>query len=170
MNRNLKISLFVLFCLFSFSGIQAQKFGYLNSKAILEEMAEVKQMRSNLEALQKQLQKQGQQLLEEYQLEEKAAIDKKAKRVLSPVQEEEILAKLQEKQKTILEFEQKMQNQLLEKEQKLLKPILEKVETAINDVADEGGYQMIFDSTTGILLYANDDQDVSNLVKAKLGI
>ena len=37
--------------------LKAQKFGYLNSQAILAELPEVKQSEAELEALQKQLQK-----------------------------------------------------------------------------------------------------------------
>ena len=41
---------------------------------------------------------------------------------------------------------------------------------AIKEVANEGGYQMIFDASTSILLYAEDNADVSDAVKTKLGI
>lgn len=47
--------------------LSAQKFGYLNSQAILAELPEVKQSEAELEALQKQLQKKGQTMLETLQ-------------------------------------------------------------------------------------------------------
>ncbi len=149
---------------------QAQKFGYVNSQLILSEMSDVKQMNANLEALKKQLQKKGQSMLASYQQQEQDAMKKKERGELSPVQEETLLKQLQGKQNELLKFEQDMQKQLLEKEQKLLEPILTKVNTAIQDVAKENGYNMIFDASAGILLYAEEDQDLSAMIKAKLGL
>ena len=59
---------------------------------------------------------------------------------------------------------------MLEKRESLLKPIYDKVNDAIKKVAKDGGYQMIFDASTSILLYAEDGADVSDKVKAELGI
>ena len=44
----------------------AQKFGYVNSKAILSELPAVKQMEANLKALGTQLQKKGEQMVTAY--------------------------------------------------------------------------------------------------------
>ncbi len=166
MNKIIKISFLLLAFVCLMSSAQAQKFGYLNSQAILAEMPEVKEMQSNLEALQKQLQKQGQTMVETYKKEEQDAVRKKEQGLMSPIQEQELLEALQAKQGEILSFEKDMQQKLAEKEQKLLKPILDKVNTAISDVAKEKGFQMIFEQ--GVLLYADETQDVSDLVKAKL--
>jgi Skp family chaperone for outer membrane proteins len=45
----------ILFLAFSFSAIQAQKVGHLNSQTLLAEMPEVKEAESNLKAFQTQL-------------------------------------------------------------------------------------------------------------------
>ena len=49
---------------------QAQKFGYVNSALILQEMPDVKQMNSNLEGFKTQLEKKAKQMMEDYQMEE----------------------------------------------------------------------------------------------------
>ena len=64
MKRIVTISCLLLMVIGAMSTVQAQKFGYVNSTAILAEMPEVKQMEANLEALQKQLQKKGQSMVE----------------------------------------------------------------------------------------------------------
>ena len=147
---------------------QAQKFGYVNSSAILAEMPDVKQADANLEALQKQLQKKGQKMLEDLQKKYAEAQQKVAEGVWSPKQQEEEGAKLQAEQTKIAQFEQDMVNQIATKREELLKPILDRVNEAIKTVAKENGYQFIFDSQ--VLLYAEEAADVSSQVKSKLGI
>ncbi len=146
----------------------AQKFGYINSAAVLAELPEVQQMRSNLESLQKQLQKKGQQMMTDYQTKQQEALAKQQNGTLAPVEEKQVMEDLQKKEQEILKFEQEMQQKLGTKEQELLSPILEKVNTAIQDVAKADGYQFIFDTSSGVLLYADEAQDVTAKVKAKL--
>lgn len=148
--------------------VEAQKFGYINSAAVLSELPEVKQMRSNLEGLQKQLQKKGQQMLTDYQTKQQDALSKQQAGTLAPVEQQKVAEDLQKKEQEILKFEQEMQTKLASKEQELLEPILNKVNTAIQEVAKENGFQFIFDTTSGVLLYAEESQDVTDLVKAKM--
>ena len=168
MKRILKISGLLLMVFGAMSTLQAQKFGYVNSSAILAEMPEVKQMEANLEALQKQLQKKGQGMVEQSQQDYAAIQQKAASGDLSPKQQEEAGKKLEDQQAEIGKFEQDMVKQLQEKRNKELQPILEKVNQAITDVAKENGLQFIFDE--GVILYADESMDVATLVKAKLGL
>ena len=168
MKKIIKIGMLLvgLVCI-SFS-LQAQKFGYVNSQAILAEMAEVKQARAKLEALEKQLTKKGQQMVESFQSDYKALAEKEQQGVMSPKQLQEEANKLKEREAEIGKYQQEMQKQLLDKEKTELEPIITKVNQAIKDVAVEGGYQFIFDSSTQVLLYADQSTDVTDLVKAKL--
>lgn len=168
MKITLKIaSLFiVLFCMAS--TVQAQKFGFVNSAKILSEMAEVKQAEANLEALQKQLQKKGQGMVQKLQSDYTAIQGRIEKGEMTPKQQEEEAKKLKQREADIAKFEQDMVKQIQDKRNELLKPIYDKVNDAITAVAKEGGYQFIFDE--GVLLYFEDTQNVSSLVKAKLGI
>ncbi len=149
---------------------QAKKLGYINSAAILAEMPEVKQMQANLEGFQTQLQKKGEQMVAEYQQKQQEAIQRKERGELSPVQEEQVLKELQEKEQKIYAYQAEMQQKLAEKEQTLLKPILEKINKAIQEVAKSEGYAYIFDLSTGAILYADESLDLTNKVKAKLGM
>ncbi len=151
-------------------GAQAQKFGYVNSQAILSEMPEVKSANAEIEALQKQLQKKGQTMLTELQKSVATLQQRDQSGDLSPKQAEDESKKLEAKQAELVKFEQDMNNQVLQKQEALLQPILDKVNVAIKDVAQSDGYQFIFDSSLGFILYADEAADVTTKVKAKLGM
>jgi outer membrane protein len=129
-------------------------------------MPEVKQADANLEALQKQLQKKGQSMLEQLQQDYGVFQQKVQGGDLSPKQQEEEAQKLQAREQEIAAFEQDMRKQVSDKREELLGPIYEKVNQAIKDVAEENDFQFIFDQN--VLLYAEDSQNVNDLVKAKL--
>lgn len=154
----------------SYETAEAQKYAYVTSGAILEKMPEMEQMKSNLEGYQAQLQKKGQQMLQEFQTQQADAAAKKERGELSPVQEQKILEELQKKQDELLNYEQEMQNMLLTKQEELLKPILERVNTAIQDISKEDQYTMVFDMSSGAVLFADSTSDITPKVKLKLGI
>ena len=91
---------------------------------------------------------------------------------MSPVEQEKVQKELQEEQGKIMKFEQEMQQTILKKQQELLDPVLKRVNDAINNVAKEGGYTMIFNASpsVGVILYADETQDVTAAVKSKLGL
>ena len=168
MKRILKATLIVAI-LFSLSfNAEAQKFGYVNSGEILQAMPAVKQADANLEALQTQLQKKGQGMLEKLQKDYLAIQQKVERGELSPQEQQTEGQKLEKRQAEIATFEQDMIKQLEDKRTGLLKPIYDKINKAIADVAKEGGYQMIFEQ--GVLLYQDPSLDVSSKVRAKLGM
>lgn len=148
--------------------VQAQKYGYVNSTAIMAELPEVKQVESSLKDLQTQLQKKGQQMVEAYQTKRQDAAAKAERGELSPVEQQKVVEDLGKQEQQLLQYEQEMMQKIQAKEAELLNPVLERVNNAIKAVADENGYAMIFNSST--LLYAADGTDVSDMVKAKLGM
>ncbi len=149
---------------------QAQKFGYVNSAALLNELSEVKQMRSTLEGFQTQLQKQGESKVTAFQQKAQAAEQKKQRGEMTPKEEETLAAELQKEQEDLYKLSQDLEAQVAKKQEELMTPILEKVNTAIQQVAKENSYQFIFDAQSGVILYADETTDVTALVKAKLGI
>ena len=155
---------------FMSSTVSAQKFGYLNSQALLSEMSEVEQARANLEVLGQQLKKKGEAMVADLQQKYGVVQQKAQEGGLSPKDQEAELAKLKAQEAEIAKFEQEMVQQLQKKEADLLQPILDKVNDAIKEVAQEEGYLYIFDSSTQVLLYADESSDVSSKVKTKLGI
>ncbi|MGB1216685.1 MAG: OmpH family outer membrane protein [Saprospiraceae bacterium] len=146
------------------------QFGYTNSQAILLEMPKVKSADAKLEALQKQLQKKGQQMLESYQAKGADLQARYEKGELSQVKADAEMKTLEAEKQKIMKYEVDMGNQLASKREELIKPILEEVQAAIDKVAEEKGYQYIFDTGSGVLLYAKPDDDITPAVKAKLGM
>ena len=146
-----------------------QKFGYVNSQALLADMPAVKQAEANLDALKKQLQKKGQQMLTDLQTKYTELQRQEAQGELSPKQLEVEAGKLKEQETQIGQFEQDMQRQLLAKQDELMKPVIDKVNAAIKAVATENGYTYIFDTVGGFILYADESNDVTAQVKAKIG-
>lgn len=146
----------------------AQKLGYVNSQAILAELPEVKQAEANLEAHKNAMQKKGQQMVQNLQKKYGELQQKEQRGEMSPKQLEEEAKGLKAEEQKIAQYEQQMQQEIMQKQEKLLKPILDKVKAAIDAVATEKGYAYIFDAVGGFILYADEKNDVSALVKAKL--
>jgi outer membrane protein len=168
--KALKFMLLMVALVVASGQIDAQKFGYINSASLLEEMPKIKEANSNLETLQKQLQGKGKKMLEDYQLEYDQLNKRYERGEIPPKDLPAEEAKLQEKQQAILSFEQDIKKQMQEKQEALYKPILDKVKESINEVAKEEGYTYIFDTSPGIgvILYMDESADVTAMVKAKL--
>ena len=172
MKKLIKISFLLVAFVAMTTLVKAQKFGYVFSMSIVAEFPETKQADANLETLQKQLQKQYEGKL--------AAAQKKAQQFqldfeagkLSPVQQEEAQKTMAAEEKKIIEFQQEIQTKILEKRQELYQPILDKVDAAIKEVAKEEGLVMVFNADGGsqILLYADESTNMTNKVRAKLGM
>ena len=79
------------------------------------------------------------------------------------------MQELQESYQKIQNFQQTAGQELQRTQESLMAPIMEKLQNAIKAVGAEGGFVFIYDSTS-MLYNGNGVQDVSPLVKAKLGI
>ena len=149
---------------------QAQKFGYVNTQALIQDIPDVKEANANIETYKAQLQKKGQDMVKALQEKYVGLQKKQESGEISPKQLEVEAQELKKEEMKIAQFEQDGQKKMLEKSEALLKPLREKIQTAISEVAAENGYDYIFDYSMGIILYADPGTDVSALVKAKLGL
>ena len=147
-----------------------QKFAYINTQEILSNLPEVQQANSNIETFRNQLISLGQQKLEALQKKYKDLEAKQSRGELSPVQLDQEAKKLKVEEEQLTKFDQESQQKIMKKSEELLKPIRDKVQKAIDDVAKEEGYEFIFDASMGFILYADDSTNISDKVKAKLGI
>jgi outer membrane protein len=169
MKTTILYSFVLLIVLFGFfDQAKAQKFGYVNSSAILAEMPEVRVAESDLEALQTNLQKKRQGMFESLQKDYAIIQQKVENGELSRVQQEQESKKFQERQQEIANFEQEMVSRVQEKRQELLEPIYTKINDAIAAVAKENGLEFILEKST--LLYVSEKLNMESQVKAKLGL
>ena len=168
----MKISqiLLIAFCIGTSLSLSAQKFGYINSQTLLSELPEVKAADAEIQALQTQLAKKGQMMVQELETKYKELQKREASGEISPKALEDEASKLKLQEAELGKFEQEMQKQVLAKRQEKLQPVIDKVNNAIKMVATDNQFTYIFDSSAGILLYAQESMDVTSLVKSKLGI
>jgi outer membrane protein len=165
----LKFFILGIFTLISVAG-QAQKFGYINSQALLSEIPEVKAADANLQAFQSQLEKKGQQMVQELETKYRELQKKEQSGEISPKALEEEARKLKEQEGQLGQYEQEMQKQLVAKRQEVLQPILDKINDIIKQVAKENQFTYVFDASSGVILFADESLDITKMVKAKLGI
>ena len=169
-NIAIRLGLLAVLCISSVMSIEAQKFGYINSAEILQNLPDIKAANAELETLQAQMKAKLEKQIQTLQAKYDDLARKENQGEISPKELQEQAAVLREEELTLQQEEQGWQNQLLEKREELYSPILDAIETAIEEVARENDYLYIFDYSTGFLLYADESQDVSSLVKAKLGL
>ena len=107
MKKFMKISfLFIAFLSMTLT-VQAQKYGYVDSENILNGMNEVKQMTPELESLQTQLQKKGQQMVEDLQTKSKNAQAKLERGEMSPNELETMHDEMQKDQSKIFSADER---------------------------------------------------------------
>ncbi|MBK9109401.1 MAG: OmpH family outer membrane protein [Saprospiraceae bacterium] len=167
---NKTLFLILIFLVGLISGAEAQKFGYLNSQVLMAELPEVKQADATLQALQTQLEKKGQLMVQDLETKYKDLQRREQSGEISPKALDEEAKKLKEQEGELAKYEQDVQKQMLSRRQELLQPVIDKLNNAIKQVATEGQFTYIFDSSAGILLYAQESLDVTTQVRTKLGI
>ena len=156
----------VLFVLFAVS-TYAQKYGHCNAAEIAMELPELKEAETQFETKTAELEGRLQRMFELYQ----GKVDEFQKNAPTMSEEEQKTAadEIKNLEVRIQEAQQNSQQELAEYDAELKKPIMDKVKNAIDQVSAENGYTLIFDMSTGAILYAGGD-DITDLVKTKLGI
>jgi len=89
---------------------------------------------------------------------------------LSPVQLQSMESELQTDQQALQQLEKTAELEILQRRQALLDPIIKAINEAIEAVGKEGNYTMIFDESSGAILYNLKGEDVTAQVRAKLGM
>lgn len=160
----------VLMFLASANSLSAQKFGYVNSIQLLSELPEISQADEAIASYQQSLITKGESMVKTFEANYQAYIEQAQSGTLTAIQQQQKEGDLTLEQQGIQQYEYEVQNLIAQKREEMYAPILEKVRTAIQEVGTENGYTMIFDSSVGGLLTANDSDDISSVVKTKLGL
>ncbi len=152
--------------------IQAQKFGFVDSEYILKHIPEYAAAQKQINNLSDQFKKDVDAKFQDldrtykaYQKDQVLLSDDMRKR-----REEEIV----EKEKAAKDFQKQKfgpEGELFKNREALIKPIQDRVFKAIQTLAEEGEYGIIFDkSSEPTMLYAATRYDKSNDVILKLGL
>ncbi|MEO1408515.1 MAG: OmpH family outer membrane protein [Bacteroidota bacterium] len=148
-----------------------QKYGYINSGNLLEKMPDRAAADEQLEAFQNPLLEDGKAKVKALETKVEQLYREIEEGKLSQVQIQDRQTALQQEQEVIAKYEQEVQEKILKKREELLQPILNRVQSAIEEVAKENSYTMIFDASLfNVLLYAKDSDDLTARVEQKLGI
>lgn len=171
--QHLNLRVWFILLLFSVCGAlsaQAPRYGHTNLGNLLELLPETKVAEAKLKAYADSLSNAGN--IKEQVFREafsKLESDYKAGK-LTPLQVQEGQAEMQKQQQELQTFDQKAQQLGAQRRDELLNPILSKMLDAIKEVAKENGYLMVFDTSSGAMLFANEMDDVTPLIRKKLGI
>ena len=150
---------------------QAQKFAYVDTDYILNKIPEFKQAQDKLDAISADWQKEienkyaeVEQMYRAYQQEQVLLTDEmKTKR-------EEAIIKKENDAKNLQQKYFGPQGELYSKRQGLVKPIQDKIHDAIQQLAANNKYQVVFDSSSDlIMLYKNNNLDKSDKVLELMG-
>ena len=166
-----KIAVLLLVAAASVLAASAQKFALVDMQYIFKNVPAYEMANEQLNQLSQRWQKEVEAVGKEAETMYQNYLSDKVFLTEEQVKkrEEEIVAK--EKSATELRYKYfGPEGELYQKRQTLLKPIQDDVYNAIKKVAEERGYQAIFDrASASDIIYASPRIDVSNEVLAKLG-
>ncbi len=166
-----KIILTLVVTLAAVFGASAQKFALVDMDYVLRNVPSYEMANEQLNQVSQRWEKEvntkakeAEEMYKKYQAEQVFLTDDQKKKA-----EEEIVAK--DKEVTDLRYKYfGPEGELYKKRQSLMKPIQEDVYNAVKAVAEEKGYQVIFDrASSQSIVFASPRIDVSNEVLAKLG-
>ena len=168
MKTILKILPALLLIFSSLACLGQVKLGHLNSDELIVLMPEYISAQSQLEEYEKSIIKDIEQMYAEY--ESKVANFQANERLMTDITKETRIKEITDLETRIREYEAKAQEDLQKKQVELISPVFEKAQSAIDAVAKESGFTYVFDTSKGVVLFANDSEDILILVKKKLGI
>ena len=167
--KKIALALFAaLACMFT---ADAQKFALVDMEYILKNIPAYEMANEQLNLVSQRWQREVDELTKEadtmyknYQSDMVFLTDEQKKK-----KEEEIMAKEKEAQQLQRKYFGP-QGELFKKRQSLIKPIQDDIYNAVKKVAEEKGYQAIFDrASSENIIFASPRIDVSNEVLEKLG-
>ncbi|MFT4524371.1 MAG: outer membrane protein [Bacteroidia bacterium] len=145
-----------------------QKFGHIDSAALLDLMPEKAKAEKDLEAFAIPFNDELKKMAAE--LESKMVAFESTQEGMTKLVRQTKVTEIQDMQTRIQQFQENAQGEISTKEQEVLGPIVEKARKAIDEVANDKGYTYVFDASLGVLLYMKDSNDIMAEVKVKLGI
>ena len=165
-----KIFLILIFCL-SITSINAQKFAYVDTEYILNKIPEFKQAQDKLDDFSEDWQEEieakyteVEQMYRAYQQDQVLLTDD------MKIKREEAIINKENEAKNLQQKYFGPEGSLYLKKQELIRPIQDKIFDAIQKLAENNKYQIVFDSSSDlIMLYKNENLDKSDQVLKLMG-
>ena len=167
-----KIFFLLLVGLFISGTSFAQRFAYVDSKYILENMPAFKEAQTELNELSKKWQETVEAKKQEIDRLETAYEAEKI--LLTPDMKEKREQEIVDKKKETLEYQKEkfgVDGELFKKRKELIQPLQDEIFNEIKKLAEERSYAVIFDKgTNSNMLYSNPKYDKSEAILRKLGL
>ncbi len=165
-----KVLLFVFLIAFGATAM-AQKYAYIDTEYVLENIPAYNAAQEQLDQISKQYQKELEtmhadieQMYQDFQAEA-VLLSEEMKR-----KREDVIISKEKEYKDLQRKYFGREGDLFKKRQGLIKPIQDDVFNAVQELANEGSYAVIFDKAGSLtMLYTNPKYDLSDQVLEKLG-
>lgn len=144
------------------------KLGHIDRQALMLMLPERKAAETKMQDFAKTLDDRLKAMGQEYQA--KVASAQSRAESMTKTEQQVAMREIQELEQRISDAQDKAKDDLSKQENELLAPMVERTTKAIKEVAAEGKFTYVFDSSTGMVLYTDGGTDLMPLVKAKLGI
>jgi outer membrane protein len=169
--RVLKTFAVALFFMATATSASAQKFAYVDTEYILENIPEYKEAQVELDKLSIEWQKQ---LERRYAEIDKMYKNYQAEQILltedMKIKREEEIIKKEKEAKEYQKLKFGVEGELFQKRQELVKPVQDKVYQAVQDVANISSLDIVFDKSSGLtVLFSNAKYNKSDAVLKKMG-
>jgi outer membrane protein len=169
--KKLIASMLMLVGVLTSSQLLAQKYAYIDSKYILENISEYKAAQQQLDQLSVAWQKD---IESKYAIIDKLYQDYQAEQILlTEDMKRKRETEITNKEKEVKEFQKQKfgyEGELFKKKQELVKPIQDKIYNAVKKLATDQSYAVIFDKSGDlIMLYSNPKYDKSDDIIAAMG-
>lgn len=144
------------------------KIGYVNSQKMImtypEAIEAQRKFQQEVDAVDKELKQMEQGLVAKQQEFNQQSI------LLSEKKKQEKQQEMQDLYVRLQQYRQEKQNELTQRQDELMQPILDKMDAAIQKMGVEEGWDFIFDSLQGNILYAQKKYDLTDKLLDVLGV
>jgi outer membrane protein len=162
----------IIFLIFGLTFVKAQRFGYVDTKYVLEKMPEYKKAQDEINQLSdawekeiKEMAKKIESMYSSYQAEQVLLTDEMKKDRSDAIKSKE--AELKDYQKKVFGFD----GLFFLKKQELIKPIQDKVWDATEKVAKQNNLAILFDKSGElVMIYTDPRYDYTDFVLEELGL
>lgn len=159
----------VLSLLLSAMAFAQVKLGYVDSQRVLASYPPALEAQKKLEAENNQWAQELQKMQDEIKskqdrLEQQSLLLSEAKKREAAQEIQNLLLKAQQFQNEKWGEE----GEFFKRRAELLKPVFDKINAVIAQLGDEGGYDFIFDTQAGVLLYAQPKYDLTDELLSRL--
>ena len=140
--------------------------GIVDVATIATQLPESQEADKKLKDMQKVVQDSLMKMQDSYQKRVEAYL--KQKGMMQAAEQQKTEEAFRAEEQMILQYREKSVNDLGQKREEFLEPIRNKIKSAINEVAKEEGLKLVLDKTSSVVLFNDDNMDITFRVLDKI--